>query len=205
MENNIISHNSKLKDQLKQQLEKKLKSFILSESFGHRSVADNIESCGAVIAREILPNNYIGPSSKKSTEDFIISIKNVITYVDIKTHYVQRKKNGFSMPNLISIAKLKNLLSDPNNELLYIFINYNRLNTKVNIGDICVYNIYELDWDILRIGSLGLGQLQIKDKNKKIITTNIGREAWTKILRIKAIEYHTKQILKSEREIKLWQ
>ena len=89
------------------------------------------------------------------------------------------------MPNLISVKRLKDVLEDDSKTLSYVFIDYKRENGNVLIEDIHIKYIWELDWSILSIGALGKGQLQIKDANKELIFTDMGKDAWFEILKTK--------------------
>ena len=140
----------------------KLKGFILEEQFEQRSVGDYIENLCKEIVKDTVPNNYQEPRSKKSTEDFTICevVSNNVNhnYIDVKTHYIQEEE-GFSMPNLISVDKLKPLLEDDTKTLSYLFVDYTRNNGNLNIEDVNVKYIWELDWSILGIGGLGRGRV----------------------------------------------
>lgn len=192
--------NSELKSLLKE----KLKDFQLSESYGHRAVGDKLEADTVDILKEILPKNLVEAKSKRSIDDFTLVFDGNINLFDTKSHFVQ-ETDGFSMPNLISVKRLKDVLEDSSKTLSYVFIDYKRENGNVLIEDIHIKYIWELDWSILSIGALGKGQLQIKDANKELIFTDMGKDAWFEILKTKVMEFYTKQILKIEKEMKLWE
>jgi hypothetical protein len=190
--------------QLQTLLTETLRNFELSDAYGHRAVGDKIEDDCSQIVSEYCKDYYIKPRSKKSIEDFTIKVGNQTNWVDVKTHYIQNVK-GFSMPNLISIDKLRKSLMNPNENISYVFVSYKRENGLVLINKVLVKYIWELDWDILGIGSLGKGQLQIKDANKTLKFTTIGREEWAKNLKVKVKEYHQKRLKSIQKEIDLWQ
>jgi len=121
-----------------------------------------------------------------------------------KSHFF-KKESGFPMLNLISVKRLKGVLEDSSKTLSYVFIDYKRKNGDVLIDDVHIKYIWELDWSILSIGALGKGQLQIKDANKKLLFTNMGKDEWFEILKTKVLEFYKKEILKIEKEIKLWE
>ena len=108
------------------------------------------------------------------------------------------------MPNLISVKRLIKLLKDEELTLNYIFIDYKRKEGKVEIAEIKIIPIWELDWNCLSIGALGYGQIQISNKNKPIITTQIGRNEWKNILKKQVINFYCKQIVKYEKQMKIW-
>ena len=121
----------------------------------------------------------------------------------MKTHFIQDVA-GFSMPNLVSIDKLKTSLKNDNENIIYIFVSYKRENGVITIEDVYLKYVWELDWSILGIGNLGKGQLQIKNANKEVIFTNEGREVWGKKLNTEAIKFYNKRILKIKKEILKW-
>ena len=123
---------------------------------------------------------------------------------DIKTHYIQNVEGAFSMPNLISVKRLKGVLEDPNKTLSYVFVDYTRVGDRLTVEDVTVKQIWELDWSMLRIGALGKGQLQIKDANKELTYTDIGRDKWFEILKEEVRKFYIKQISKTEKEILNW-
>ena len=192
-----------IKSQLEIELKRKLQNFNLSESYGHRAVGDKLEADAADIVSGLFTNEFRNPNSKRSIDDFSLVIQNQINFFDVKTHYIQSTK-GFSMPNLISVKRLKSVLENNLQTLSYIFIDYKRENGKVLIEDIHIKYVWELDWSILTIGALGKGQLQIKDANKDLVFTTIGKDAWFDILKVKVNEFYKKELNKIEKELKLW-
>jgi hypothetical protein len=184
-------------------LKKSLNDFELEDSYGHRSVGDKLEADCAKIVEDSYSQNYIKSKSKRSIDDFTLLFNDKSDLFDVKTHFVQSKK-GFSMPNLISVKRLKKVLENQNQSLSYIFVDYIRENGIVKIKDIHIKYIWELDWSILSIGALGKGQLQIKDANKQIVFTDIGKDRWFEILKIEVVKFYNKQIKKIEKEIINW-
>lgn len=133
-------------------------------------------------------------SSKRSVEDVKIKKNGNVYIVDVKTHNVDSE---FSMPNLISIDRVrKNVI--PNSYIVYIFVDYKTTDNITEITDINVFYIEDLSWDILTISNIGKGQLQIKNANKKIKTTTIGRDEWMKTLKENVLVYYDKLIKKIE-------
>ncbi len=185
-------------------LKKELKNFNLSESFGHRAVGDKLEADTVDILKSIIPDNLIEAKSKRSIDDFTLVFDGNINLFDTKSHFIQ-DNGGFSMPNLISVKRLKGVLEEESKTLSYVFIDYKRENGDVLIKDVHIKYIWELDWSILSIGALGHGQLQIKDANKALVFTNIGKKAWFDILKVKTVEFYKKQILKIQKEMKMWE
>jgi hypothetical protein len=190
--------------QLGNLLKLKLNNFNLSDSYGHRAVGDKLEADVSNIISEVFKNEFVNPKSKRSIDDFSLVTDNNISLFDVKTHFIQNTM-GFSMPNLISVKRLKDVLENDLQTLSYVFIDYKRENGNVLIEDVHIKYIWELDWSILGIGALGKGQLQIKNANKALIFTNIGKDDWFEILKVKVIEFYKKEIIKINKEIKIWQ
>lgn len=193
-----------LNSKLKTIIRTNLKDFELSESYGQRSVGDKIEADCRDIAKNEFHNNIVLPKSKRSVDDFTLLIDGNKHQFDVKTHFIQ-STDGFSMPNLKSVKRLKKILENENDSLSYIFVSYKRENGIVTIEDVHIKYVWELDWSMLTIGALGKGQLQIKDANKELVFTNIGKEKWFEILKTKVSEFYQKELKKIEKEIKHWQ
>jgi hypothetical protein len=192
--------NSKLQTLIKESLQ----NFELADSYGHRSVGDKIEAdCSDVVKTEFY-TKYILPKSKRSIDDFTLNISDTTNLFDVKTHFIQSDK-GFSMPNLISVKRLKKVLENNSQTLSYIFVDYKRENGIVHIEDVHIKYVWELDWSMLTIGALGKGQLQIKDANKELVFTNIGKEKWFDILKEKVADFYKKELTKIQKELLQWQ
>jgi hypothetical protein len=192
-----------IKSNLQKILSENLKDFRLSNSYGHRTVGDKIESdCSSIVKKHFI-KKYAKARSKKSIEDFTIIHNKQNIFCDVKTHFLQGKK-GFSMPNLVSVKKLKKLLESDNESLIYVFVDYARKNGIVEIKEINIKYVWELHWDMLRIGALGKGQLQIKNANNDLMFTNIGKDKWFSILNEKVIQFYNKEIIKIKKELKSW-
>jgi hypothetical protein len=192
-----------IKEVLEGLIRENLSNFELDEQFEQRSVGDKIENDCKEIAKRFFESNYINPRSKKSLEDFTLKFGDTINWIDVKTHFIQDVA-GFSMPNLVSIDKLKTSLKNDNENIIYIFVSYKRENGVITIEDVYLKYVWELDWSILGIGNLGKGQLQIKNANKEVIFTNEGKEVWGKKLNTEAIKFYNKRILKIKKEILKW-
>lgn len=192
-----------IKNELEALLKSNLKDFDLQDEFEQRSVGDKIENDCKEIAKQHFSKNFKGPRSKKSLEDFSLYFDQNINWFDVKTHYIQSTE-GFSMPNLVSVDKLKRSLQNPNESIIYIFVSYKRENGKVLIQSVNLKYVWELDWSILSIGNLGKGQLQIKNANKDIVFTNEGKDVWASKLRDNVISFYNKRIEKIKKEITKW-
>ena len=193
--------NIDIKTTLKNGLDKEL---TVSESLQHRAVGDLLEADSIELVKQKYPELIREASSKRSIDDFSIVDGEKEMLFDIKTHYIQNVEGAFSMPNLISVKRLKGVLEDPNKTLSYVFVDYTRVGDRLTVEDVTVKQIWELDWSMLRIGALGKGQLQIKDANKELTYTDIGRDKWFEILKEEVRKFYIKQISKTEKEILNW-
>ena len=193
--------NIDIKTTLRNGLDKEL---TVSESLQHRAVGDLLEADSIELVKQKYPELIREASSKRSIDDFSIVDGEKEMLFDIKTHYIQNVEGAFSMPNLISVKRLKGVLEDPNKTLSYVFVDYTRVGDRLTVEDVTVKQIWELDWSMLRIGALGKGQLQIKDANKELTYTDIGRDKWFEILKEEVRKFYIKQIIKTEKEILNW-
>ena len=180
------------------------KELTVSEALQHRAVGDLLEADSIELVKQKYPELIREASSKRSIDDFSIVDGEKEMLFDIKTHYIQNVEGAFSMPNLISVKRLKGVLEDPNKTLSYVFVDYTRVGDRLTVEDVTVKQIWELDWSMLRIGALGKGQLQIKDANKELTYTDIGRDKWFEILKEEVRKFYIKQISKTEKEILNW-
>jgi hypothetical protein len=195
-------------EEIQLELKEKLKSFQIQQGSEQRTIGDLVEHKVKEICRDfsITKNlQFKDRRSKKSLEDFTLienreGVENVY-YFDPKTH---DENSEFSMPNLSSIDKLKKLLTSDNESLVNIFVSYSIKDGIVTVNKIDVKFIWELDFSVLRIGSLGKGQLQISNMKNSLIFTNEGKLEWSKKLKIKVNEYHDDQIKRLEKEKKKW-
>lgn len=164
-----------------------------SNNLQQRGIADKIEdSCNQIIKQKF--QNVTSARSRRSIED--ITVENY--YVDHKT---SDESLDFKMPNLISIDRLLKL----DKELVYNFVVYNSQSKK--IIRVFVLNVFELNWDHLKIQNLGAGQLQISNMAEflKSPKTEMTREEWKVRLREEAIAFYDKLISKTNARKKKWQ
>jgi len=181
-----------MKEKLDKLLKKNLK-FPDNSNIQQRGIADKIE----VLCNEIIKTNFtnvVDARSRRSIED--ISIGN--TYIDHKT---SDEALDFKMPNLISIDRLMNL----DRPLVYNFVLYNSESKK--IVDNFSLEVYELNWEHLKIQNLGAGQLQICNMKQFLESpkSTMSKEEWLNTLRQESVEFYKKLITKTERRMKKWQ
>ena len=181
-----------IKDQLTKCLKEGLK-FPESKGVQQRGIADKIEdACNEIIKatfKDVRP-----AKSRRSIED--VNIGN--TYVDHKTSDAAL---DFKMPNMISIDRLRKL----DRELIYNFVVYD--SNKKEIIDTFALNVYELNWDYLKIQNLGKGQLQITSMVEflKAPKTKLNKEQWLERLRAEAVAFYKKVQKDAEKRQAEWQ
>jgi len=195
-----------MKQLILESLTQQLENFEINEGSEQRTVGDLVEYKVKSIIMGLTGNNLIKeclePRSKRSIEDVtVVGEDGVFNYVDSKTHNTDSE---FSMPNLTSVERLRKLLIDDTKSLIYIFVSYNVSNNIVNIESIEVRYVWELDFSILTIGSLGKGQLQITNMNNEMVFTDEGKEVWLEKLKTKVREYHEKRIQQIEKDKLNW-
>lgn len=193
-----------IKEYISNLLYQNLKNFHLIDGGQQRTVGDVIES---KISDIIFNNNSElitekkRARSKKSIEDVTIISNGIKFYIDPKTH---DENSDFSMPNLTSIEKIKKLFSSTCEELIYVFVTYGLDSNIVLIRDIKVFFIWELDINILGVGALGKGQLQIKNANEPIVITNEGKISWYENFKLLVKKFLEKQKNKIDKQILEW-
>jgi hypothetical protein len=196
-----------MKEEIKVLLETHLSDFTVPIGIEHRGVGDLVEQkVNSILLNHPLEfvTEALEARSKKSLEDVTWKVNNTTYWIDVKTHYIQ-DVTGFSMPNMSSIEKLRKLFKQPNEELLYIMVDYTRNDNLVVISEIKVFFIWELDWSVLSIQNLGRGILQIKDNNKPLVFTGKGKEDWFGNLTKHAIAFHLKQIKHQQKLADIWE
>lgn len=190
---------------IKNKIQKQLTDFTIQDGSGQRTIGDLLEFKVIELLKSLKDDNLINESiearSKKSVEDITLIENDIHHYVDIKTHNLDL---DFSMPNLTSIEKLREILLDDKKTLIYVFISYKIQENLVIINNIEVKYIWNLDFSILRIGSLGRGQLQIKNMNNELIFNDDDKLTWFEKLKKVVNLYHDSRIKKIEKEKKLW-
>jgi len=163
---------------------------------GQRAIGDIIE--GNVIDQYKHQTNFIPASGAKSTDDFSLEIDGVQVMVDVKTHNLNAE---MSMPNLISMKKLRILLQDDTKALVYNIVSYTHDEEagtySISIKDKQIIPIHHLNLDALGIGALGWGQLQIK--NLKKVGANLYNTTQTKEEFSKGIDNKYKEFAIKER------
>ena len=193
--------------QIQDSLDKNLQKEIPYEGgLMQRGIADIIE----VIVSDIILNlkdqsikESYEAKSKRSIEDVgLITTDYDDIKIDIKTH---DSESDLSMPNLISISRIKKFYENDKNLLLYVFVKYHTDNNSIHISEVIVKSIEQIDWGCLTIGNLGKGQLQITNMNDISFNDFLSRKDWLERLSYDVIIYYRSLINKIETKwIKEW-
>jgi len=180
--------------------------YTVNKNLMQRGIADIIEQDVSEIIlnlkSRIIKESYEA-KSKRSIEDVgLITNDYDDVKIDIKTHDIESE---LSMPNLISIARLKKFYENDRNLLVYVFVKYINHGNNVQVTQVRVRPIEQLNWECLTIGNLGKGQLQITDMNKVSFQNFMTRKDWMERLSYDAVIYYQKLIDKIQNNwIKEW-
>lgn len=138
--------------------------------------------------------------TRKSIGDFLLE-DNIQKPVNVKSNNVD--KNNYS-PNIISAKRLINWLKQDGNELYFIFVNYRKKGTGVEvINDSGLVPVHHISWDCLTIEAQGWGVIQMigelkidKNQDKKSFFSGM------KVAYEKYIDKETKKMTKIREMIK---
>jgi hypothetical protein len=168
-----------------------------------RGYADMIEKLVAEEAKSFNPSEYYPARSKRSIEDFSFQNTNNYIWFDVKSFDAD---SDFSMPNLVSIDRLRKVISSDVEELVYVFVEYklDHNNHKVEINKIEFRPVYTICPSVLAIQNLGKGVLQIKNMHNSVSVYSGTKEEWMKEISAMARAFYSKQIVKFEKLQKTW-
>ena len=193
-------------EQIQKAIDQELKSNYSTENLMQRGIADIIEQDVSRIILN-LKSNIIKESyeakSKRSIEDVgLITNDYDDVKIDIKTHDAESE---LSMPNLISVARIKKFYENPRNLLLYVFVTYVNRGNNIEVMRVKVKPIEQLNWECLTIGNLGKGQLQVKNMDEISFQTFMTRNDWMERLSYDVVIYYQSLIKKIQTKwIKEW-
>jgi hypothetical protein len=192
-----------IKDKLIELTKPLLNHTFNTKNLQQRGIADKIEYMFCETITTLSGDGLVveQATSKRSMEDIQVVINGKTTKIDIKSHSLG---STFSMPNLVSVDRLRKFYSDSNNSLVYLFIDYSVEGDTTTIKNIEIKLVEELSWEMLAIQNLGKGQLQIKDMNSDLIFIDADREVWLNTLSEKTKSYYDKLIKKIEGYKKTW-
>ena len=172
------------------------------DNLEQRGYADMIEKLVAAEAKSFNPSQFKEARSKRSVEDFSFQ-GNLTTWYDVKSFDVD---SDFSMPNLISIDRLRKVMADPNQELVYILVDYrlDHTNRDVVVQNVEFRPIYTIDPSVLAIQNLGKGVLQVKNMHNSLDRYTGTKEEWMNAISIMAHNFYAKQISKFKKLQSTW-
>jgi len=193
--------------QIQEALDNNLPKEITFESgLMQRGIADLIESRVSDIILNLkhqsIKESYEA-KSKRSIEDVgLVTTEYDDIKIDIKTHDAD---SDLSMPNLISISRIKKFYENDRNLLLYVFVKYVTHGRLIQILDTKVKAIEQFNWECLTIGNLGKGQLQVKNMDEISFQSHMTRKDWMERLSCDVIIYYQSLIKKIQTKwIKEW-
>ena len=168
----------------------------VEKGLDQRGFASALEKQFINISKDIF-DDYKEASSVRSTDDITINGK----IIDFKTTDIDKE---FKMPNLISIAVLKDKYYSE--EILYSFVTYSSEQHKVL--DSHLFYIWELPWEHLKIQNLGKGQLQIKNMKNFIDDidnlSTLSKDQWYQEFIKQGQIFYKNLIKKTEKRAKEW-
>lgn len=167
-----------------------------------RGYADMIEKLVAEQAKTNCIKAFHPARSKRSIEDFSYRGSRT-TWYDVKSFDVN---SDFSMPNLISIDRLRKTLANPHEDIVYILVHYELDHgaKTVTIKNIEFRPIYEIHPNVLAIQNLGKGVLQVKNMHNVLETYSGGRDSWMQTISAMASDFYDNQIVKFQKLKKTW-
>ena len=185
----------KIQESIDKELPKEIA--MVDDGLMQRGIADIIEVKVSNIVLKLkhqsIKESYEA-KSKRSIEDVgLITTDYDDIKIDIKTH---DSKAELSMPNLISISRLKKFYKNDKNLLLYIFVKYVNYGHSVQILSTQVKSVEQLNWECLTIGNLGKGQLQVKNMNEISFQNAMSRKEWMERLSYDVVIYYQSLINK---------
>jgi len=193
--------------QIQEALDQEIRlDYTVNENLMQRGIADIIEQDVSKIIlnlkSRIIKESYEA-KSKRSIEDVgLVTTEYDDIKIDIKTH---DSDSDLSMPNLISISRIKKFYENDRNLLLYVFVKYVSNNNVIQILDTKVKAIEQLNWECLTIGNLGKGQLQVKNMDEISFQNHMTRSDWVERLSYDVVLYYQSLVNKIQTKwIKEW-
>ena len=167
-----------------------------------RAVGDALESLLADRFETFLGDwcsKYFNEFGRRAMEDIAFTdVEGIYSAIDIKTH---REDTDFNMPNLTSVRRLAQFYESDSNIFSLIVVRYSINGTSLQVSDVLFSPIEFLDWDCLKVGALGWGQIQIADSNDIRIREQYSRRAWMLQLCDAVMEFYPREIGKIRERI----
>ena len=191
-------------------IQEKIKSFLNShQDFLTSSTASSPRASGDAIQEILAANfqdilgshcsNYSSQFARRAMADLAFEDTDGFYHVvDVKTHRLSTK---FNMPNLTSVDRLARFYEDDNNYFDVLMVAYDVEDVRVTVKDVTFVPIEFLDWDILTLGALGWGQIQIANSNVIKVDPGLSRRTWMIQLCDNLLEFYPKEIAKTHKRI----
>ena len=171
----------------------------------HRGAADIVEGR---IAEKLLADvreqsfgEAVPARSKRSIEDFLLKRAGRNWHIDVKSRDID---GDFSMPNLVSIARLRKLYGCSANHLLFVVVSYRTCGSHVEIVGVEFHAIEEISWTSLAIQNLGLGQIQIRNAKLALAPYAGTRDDWVREFFQEAASFYDHLAAKAARAASEW-
>jgi hypothetical protein len=166
-----------------------------------RGVGDELQSIVSEHLESILTGqigDYVGHFERRAMADIAFSDSDGFYYaVDVKTHRLDTK---FNMPNLTSVRRIAEFYAEDSNVFVTLIIKYGLDTTKVRVSQVHFLPIEFISWRCLRIGALGLGQIQIRNANAIELVPGYARRDWMLELCDQVAAYHHSESVKIDRQ-----
>lgn len=173
------------------------------DNLEQRGYADMIEKLVAEEAKKNNPRQFHKARSKRSIEDFSYQTNGQQTWFDVKSF---DSGSDFSMPNLVSIDRLRKVLADDSQDLIYILVHYSldHDERKVTIEEIEFRPVYTIDPNVLAIQNLGKGVLQVKNMHNTLDRFDGTKQEWLDKISVMVYNFYSKQITKFKKLQSTW-
>lgn len=189
-------HHREVAQKIKEHINSQ-EGFLTPQTSSPRAVGDALEGLVADRFETFLGrwcSKYFSKFGPRAMEDIAFTdVEEFYSAIDIKTH---REGTDFNMPNLTSVRRLTEFYESDNNIFSLIVIRYSIDGTDLEVSDVVFSPIESLDWDCLKVGALGWGQIQIADSNNIRIREQFSRREWMLQLCDVLMEFYPREIAK---------
>jgi hypothetical protein len=169
-------------------------NFLSPDTISPRAVGDAIER---IIKSKLeglldcLCTEYSQNFKRRAMADFAFKDADGLYYmVDVKTH---QSGTEFNMPNLTSVKRLAGFYRNDQNFFTILLVRYKVEELSVRASEVIFAPIESFDWQCLRIGALGEGQIQIKNTNQIVLSHENSRKQWMLRLCNELLDFYKKE------------
>lgn len=136
--------------------------------------------------------NFKGDYKRKAMSDVSFKdMKNNFFSVDVKT---RNEDTDFNMPNMTSVRRIWKFYEKDTNYFVILLVDYKTVDNERYFTNVRLFPIEWFNWNDLRIGALGWGQIQIKNATKFEIDESQNRKAWLLTLHKTVLEFYDEQL-----------